>query len=279
MAGDRLRSCISLTYLELLNPCIKCTRTSALLLSFHQTRSLALMAVGMSLPSLVSFGALAPLPAPEKLHQLRYSLLQQQSLKPIVQAVNELPQLWKSLLNEDPSLNSIAGEAAANQLSQWVEGSAQIAKDKGNMIRMPVTIIGQIAQYITYLCQSDEPIEHESIIRSVAVGGGIQGLCIGLLSALAVASSKTDQDVGHFAAVSVLLAFCVGAYIDLDEHRGHDGAKTSTLAVRWRTPILLDDIQRIVGRHQNVSFFPVCQQMLSSCKFPGVQLVRKFGAI
>ena len=212
--------------------------------------------LGMALPSLIAFGALAPYPESDRLDQLRNALQQHNSLKPIIKAIQELPSLWKALSTQDQSLHSIDGKAAADQLAQWINGAdtAHIVDDKGNVTRMPFTTIAQIAQYVSYLRQNDEPLRHESIRKSAALGGGIQGFCIGILSALAVASGKTEDDVGNFAAMSVRLAFCVGAYVDLDRHRNGGDSKASTLAVRWKTPTTLEDIQRLLSRHPDVSF-------------------------
>lgn len=172
-----------------------------------------------------------------------------------MKAVRELPLLWNELSKQDPRLHSIAGEAAADQLAQWTRGAGtpQIVDDKGNITRMPLTTIAHIVQYVNYLRQGDEPLSHESITQSVAPGGGIQGFCIGLLSALAVASGKSEDDVGHFAATSVRLAFCVGAYVDLDHYHNGADSKASTLAVRWKAPTTLEDIQRLLSRHPDVS--------------------------
>ena len=209
----------------------------------------------MALPSLIAFGALAPCPESDRLDQLRKALQHHNSLKPIREAIQELPFLWKALSTQDHSLHSINGKAAADQLAQWIDGAdtAQMVVDKGNVTRMPFTTIAQIAQYVSYLHQNDEPLRHESIRKSAVVGGGIQGFCIGLLSALAVASGKTEDDVGNFAAMSVQLAFCVGAYVDLDRHRNGGDSEASTLAVRWKTPTTLEDIQRLLSKHPDVS--------------------------
>ncbi|KAL6718201.1 hypothetical protein ACLMJK_004289 [Lecanora helva] len=204
----------------------------------------------MTLPSLIAFGALAPWPAPDILRQLQDSIRNHKSLKPIIQAIEELPLLWRALSKQDPVLNDIAGEAAAYQLAQWATSSRTIQdlENNGNVTRMPLTIMFQIAQYVSYLHTCDCRNGHESIIESVRAGGGIQGFCIGLLSALAVASAKAENDVGNFAAVSVRLAFCVGAYVDLDRHHNGGGSKTLTLAVRWRAPTTYEDIQNLLLR-------------------------------
>nr|AGI60156.1 type I polyketide synthase PKS4 [Dolichousnea longissima] len=153
----------------------------------------------MTLPSLIAFGALAPWPVSDRLDQLQNTLRHQKCLIPIVKAFQELPLLWRALSDQDPSLNSIAGEAAAVHLAQWISGTgfAEIAENKGNVTRMPLTTMAQIADYISYLRQGGEPLGHESVRESVAAGGGIQGFCIGLLSALAVASGKTEDEVGR----------------------------------------------------------------------------------
>lgn len=216
--------------------------------------------MSMTLPSLIAFGAIAPWPVSDRLDQLQNTLQHQASLKPIVHTIQELPLLWKALSKRDPSLNSIAGEAAANELAQWITGARhvhQLVEEKGNIAKMTLTIVAQIVHYISYVRQCDQPIDHQAILKSVAAGGGIQGFCIGLLSALAVASGRTEEDVGQYAAVSVRLAFCVGAYVDLDRHRNGGECKVTTLAVRWKAPTTLADIQSLLSRHPEVSL--ICQ--------------------
>ena len=211
----------------------------------------------MTPPSLIAFGALAPWPASDRLDQLRNALQHHKCLESIVKAFQELPLLWRALSSQDPTLNSIAGEAAADHLTQWITGTgvAQIAEDKDNITRMPLTTTAQIVDYISYLRHRDEPLGHESVMKSVAAGGGVQGFCIGLLSALAVASGTTEDDVGRFAADSVRLAFCIGAYVDVDRHLNGDDFKASTLAIRWKSPTTLEDIQRLLSRYPDVSVF------------------------
>ena len=222
--------------------------------------------IEMAFPSLVAFGGIAPWPGTDRLDQLRTTLHQQSSLKSFVRVIQELPLLWKTLVRQDPSIHSITGNTAAEALSQWITGGAitQTVHDLGNVIRMPLTTIAQIAQYISYLRQRGDPYAHEAIIKNAILGGGIQGLCIGLLSALAVASGKTEDEIGSFAATSVKLAFCIGAYVDLDAHRSKDESNPSTMAVRWKAPTTLEDIQHLASRHPNVSLFARLNEPASS---------------
>ena len=219
-----------------------------------------------ALPSLIAFGALSPWPPADRLDQLRKALQQHKSLRPVVRVIQELPLLWKALSDHNGSLHNVAGEAAADQLAQWISGTstANHIEDRGNVSKMPLTTIAHIVQYISYLKQCDEPLNHESVKENVAAGGGIQGFCIGLLSALAVASGKDEDDVGTFAAISVRLAFCVGAYIDLDQHHNGGDSKATTLAVRWKAPTTLEDIQKLLFKHPDVSSILVWSSGLRS---------------
>ncbi|OCL03381.1 hypothetical protein AOQ84DRAFT_392308 [Glonium stellatum] len=200
-----------------------------------------------AVPSLIAFGSLASWPAPDQVQQLRNALRQQTSLRPIVEAIHDLASLWEALAASEPSLDVVDGKLAADQLAQWIAGvnGVQIVNEKRNVLTMPMTVVAQMVQYFSYLQQPGGVIGHRSILESVAAGGGIQGFCAGLLSALAVASGVSVEEVGRSAATSLRLAFCIGAYIDRDQSL-EGSSKTSTLAVRWKPPTTLQDIQSVL---------------------------------
>ncbi|KAL2130202.1 hypothetical protein VTI74DRAFT_6769 [Chaetomium olivicolor] len=115
------------------------------------------------------------------------------------------------------------------------------------MVALPITILTHIVQYLSVLEHSGEAFDHKSVLQSVSAGGGIQGFCAGLLSALAVASGRTEGEVVALAATSISLAFCMGAYVDLDQAGNEGGGSCYTsLAVRWRAPTTCEDIQQIL---------------------------------
>lgn len=207
----------------------------------------------MSLPALISFGAVAPWPASERLEQLRNALHSHAPLKPIVQTLRSLRDLWQTLSGRDPSLKILAGEVSANLLAQWINGAEvhDLAEDNSNIIKLPLTVIAQLTDYISYLRQGHQVIPHDAVLRHVASRGGIQGFCNGLLSALTLATSRNEEDIGIFAAESVRLAFCLGAYVDLDRHCN---TRALLLAVRWRSPTTLDDIKRLIATFEDVSY-------------------------
>ena len=204
------------------------------------------------LPSLVAFGSLAHWPVPEQLHLLRKLLLHIASLRPIVQTLQEyLATLTTSLCSKDPTLNALTIESAAEDLKQWIEDGTNVASsnEQRNAMLMPMTIIAQAVQYLSYLRQS-ESIDHVSVLKNVSTRGGIQGFCAGLLTAVAVASSRSEEEIGIHIATSIKLAFCIGVYVDHDQVQ--NGGPYSTLAVRWREPKAMEDIEQLLEEYSNV---------------------------
>ena len=201
----------------------------------------------MAIPSLVAFGSLTAWPGLDQLSQLRTFLRQEISLEPVIKALDELPQLCKALASRDPALDIREASIAADQLKEWISGCDGTIGEKRNVMTMPMTIIAQIIQYFQYLQESDT--SHASVLESVS--RGIQGFCAGLLSAIAVASGKSEEEVGTYAAISVKLAFCIGVYVDANQSLK---GGSSTLALRWKTPTVLEDIQRLLARHPHVRF-------------------------
>ena len=214
----------------------------------------------MSTPGLIAFGAISQRPASDRLDEIRTVLQQQPSLASTGNALHGLKALWKTLVKQDSRLEKVDGLSTATQLSKWISGTipSKELQDNGNLTQMPLTTLAHISQYVAYLRQGEE--SHEAIVESVALGGGVQGFCIGLLSALAVASAETEHDLGSLAAQSVRLAFCVGAYVDLDSHIRGQQSQTTTLAVRWKAPTTLEDVENLVNKYSDVSKDPIRAQ-------------------
>ena len=207
------------------------------------------------LPSLLAFGSLATCPAADQLQQLSKALRHQPALSPLVTAIRDLPSLWKALLDKDPNLDKVPGQVATEQLARWIDTGevATIDDPQPNIMTMPMTIIAHIVQYFSYLQQPDETISHSVILENVTAGGGVQGFCAGLLSALAVASARDEGEIGLASATSIRLALCIGAYVDLDGRRDQGSFEASSLAIRWRSPVSFETVQQVLAIHPNVS--------------------------
>lgn len=186
----------------------------------------------MSRPALVVFGPQSNLPSSQYLTDLRDSLLFEPLLSSFVEATNELSVLWADLVKYEPSLAALQGSEFIHELQLWIkDGKALSTSDVWpNTMTMPFTIIIQVIQYFHYL-RSEGSGAHSQLLDKAKLGG-VQGFCIGFLTAVAVACSEDEKDVALFGGIALRLALCMGAYIDLDGLRNR---RMSSVAVRWKT--------------------------------------------
>jgi hypothetical protein len=202
----------------------------------------------------VTFGSLTATPSVAQLQQIHGSLSEIGHLKPIVEAVRELPTLWERLCARDPELRLLRGDLAANKLVEWVSrGSLYLVSQSEdvNTVTMPVTIVGHLCHYLSYLSNNpSDSISHAEVRQRVTdTGGGIQGFCAGLLSALAVAGARDEDQIGTLGAISIRVAFAIGVYIDVDRIKN---GETGCLALRWKSPETLMSIQTAIARYDGV---------------------------
>ncbi len=188
-------------------------------------------------PSLLVFGPQTELPSLEVLAELRQELVKNPRLSSLQDAVKNLPRFWQTLTNFDPSLSRVPGAKYLDDLQRWiVDGDAfpHHLGDAPNVYSLPVTLILQIIQYVRYLNRVGEKDPHRLVLEGLQAGG-IQGFCVGFLSAIAVSSSESAADIAAVAAVSLRLAVCIGAYVDQDGSFAEQANQTSCLSIRWRS--------------------------------------------
>ncbi|KAI1195589.1 BcPKS19, polyketide synthase [Nemania serpens] len=193
------------------------------------------MVSSQALPSLLVFGPQNGFPSEEVLEDLRQELNGNPLLSALTKAVAELPQLWGILIDWDKTLSELPGAAYLVQLRRWVQEGGPFPHHRDcppNLYALAVTYILQISQYARYLRNLGNG-SHRLLLESVGTAG-IQGFCVGFISAIVVASSKDESDIGAAAAVGLRLAVCIGAYVDLGALRSHDAGGASCVAIRWR---------------------------------------------
>ncbi|KAI0888248.1 uncharacterized protein GGS22DRAFT_95223 [Annulohypoxylon maeteangense] len=185
------------------------------------------------LPSLLVFGPQTRFPSQEVLEDLRRELVNNPLLAVLANAATELPQFWETLVESDESLQLIPGTKYLNELGQWVKEGGPFPNQNisPNIYALPATILLQITQYTRYLRHLGDD-SHRQVLESVKTAG-IQGLCVGSISAAVVASSKTEADIGPAATAGLRLALAIGAYVDLDHISEYIDGFTC-IAIRWR---------------------------------------------
>lgn len=189
----------------------------------------------MSLPSLLVFGPQMEFPPESSLQAARQDLIRSPQLAALRTAVHDLPEYWQDLVKFDPSLQDVPGAEYLDRLKQWVEKGGPFFHHDGpipNHYALTVTVLLQIIQYIRYLEHLGEG-SHAKVLQSVKAGG-IQGFCVGFLSALAVATSENEASLGASATTALRLAVAIGAYVDRDGAYSPATTTYATVAVRWK---------------------------------------------
>lgn len=201
---------------------------------------------------MLCFGPQIPRPSTSLIAELRSALHANDRAQTWLDTINSLTQLWSSLTDFDPSLRAVSGpEAIADLLAcfdvdQGV--SAGALTNPPNVFSMPFTILVHIVQYL----EAFKHVSHESVLQSTR-SAGVQGLCIGLLSALAVSCARNEVDLLDKASKALQLSFVIGAYIDLDDQSAETSLRTVSLAVRWKAPVGLDHVLQIAQPYPSVS--------------------------
>jgi len=188
-----------------------------------------------SLPSLLVFGPQTEFPPEKVLQDSRQELISSPQLSALREAVDDLPQFWQRLVDFDPSLRQVPGEKYLGHLKHWVKDGGRFPHQQNNSpnhYALAVTVLLQITQYTRYLDQLGRG-SHYKILNSVKAGG-IQGFCVGFLSAVAVASSGSEVDLGPSAAIALRLAVCIGAYVDQDGAYSPVATEYMAVAIRWK---------------------------------------------
>lgn len=189
-----------------------------------------------NVPSMLVFGPQTDLPPHSVLEQLRQQLIRNPRLSALKAAVNDLPRFWKSLIKSDAKLKAIVRSQHLDNLKQWInDGGTPPHHSQStlpNHYAIPVTVLLQIVQYITYLDQIGKD-SHQKVLEKVKAGG-IQGFCVGFLSAIAVGGSSNEDELIASASTTLRLAVAIGAYVDRDGLLSPEPTHYRAIALRWR---------------------------------------------
>ncbi|KAL0938170.1 polyketide synthase [Colletotrichum truncatum] len=162
------------------------------------------------------------------LGEIRSAMRELSHLQPLMEAVRNLPTLFKSLVNHNPSLEQTPGGWSAIQMVRWMnqefDDISAHTKCSWNSIAAPISVLVNIVQYSQYLHNSGTA--HGQVLDQIKEGG-CQGFCLGLLSAAATAISTDEKALALNGAAAIQLAFCMGVYADFDQISLKSGSTTA----------------------------------------------------
>ncbi|GKT79831.1 polyketide synthase [Colletotrichum tofieldiae] len=166
---------------------------------------------------LLVFGPQAQL-SPNDLVELRSLLVSNALLSRLLTAVQELPNFWSRLVRFDPELARVPGESCLRGLAEWLAHAGSFPYHPSELpvtLAFPLNFLFQMTQYGCFIQSMNKNNTQRMILESLE-DGGVQGFCVGFLSAITVASSLSEKELVETAIRALRLAVCIGAYVDKD---------------------------------------------------------------
>jgi hypothetical protein len=209
-----------------------------------------------ALPSTVVCGSQTPPPSSDCLQRIQ-SNLKDPKLKELVKAVDDLPQFWSHLVEVKPALSRVNDEPL-RRLKDWASGDGILEIPEGlpNILLAPLTVIIHLVQYLQFVHSLDADDSqgedrHRRILQSTCKGG-FQGLCMGFLSAAALACSGSERDIWCNATVALRIATCIGAYVDLDRLTYDSGDDHVCVIIHWEDNCGKDRVTEVLKGYPGV---------------------------
>lgn len=170
------------------------------------------------------------------LRSLRTTLLETPELEWIIETLTQLPQGWQKISDTHPELGAFQGQRYLHLLNEWVRRGTLPSNlfPLPNILVTPLVVTTQLAQYTKFLTQLSPGISSsDSLPRALKLDTETAGLCTGLISSAAVASSATLAELQKHGAAAIWIATAIGALVDAGDSDHEDGDKWQSLAVGW----------------------------------------------
>ena len=171
-------------------------------------------------PSLIIFGPQSKRPKTEALKKLWLFLHEDSAAQPLKDTIISLPEFWPTLLESDSSISELKpGLQNLQCLSEWItKGSPELISDiTCGAVVFPLLLIFHVANFMQYLRRTG--MTHADLLNAVAdAGGGIQGFCVGFLTAVTVSGSIDERDLIDRVCDAIKLSMAIGVYSDLGAH-------------------------------------------------------------
>lgn len=209
--------------------------------------------------SAVIFSSQTNAPKRGDLVRIRRILLENGALKPIVDAVISLPKTWRTLTSSNPELVQLRnGDQLVQSFVDWLHTgvSETLETNQSGLVTLPLLTMIHVVQYFTYLRHMD--LTHGELLKSLP--GGFQGHCIGLLSAIAIATCDNEDKILDRVATVIDTSLAIGAYGDYAQVLA--GTSSAVMAVRLTNQNAAQGLFNVLPKVRYISPLPTMVQSL-----------------
>ncbi|KAH8886520.1 ketoacyl-synt-domain-containing protein [Thozetella sp. PMI_491] len=168
----------------------------------------------------------------ESLATLQSVLVSDPNLSFLVRSLVQLPAVWRDL-KSDGTL-CFPTDETLQQLSDFAVGKPSLRPGHlTNAHYAPLTVISQTIELVRHAVDAAS----ENLPLSLPSFDAVQGFCIGLLCATAMAASGNWAELERNMAASLRLAVAIGAVIDAEDMRHGPTDGGTAISARWRTDL------------------------------------------
>ncbi|KAL4934951.1 hypothetical protein BDV06DRAFT_229280, partial [Aspergillus oleicola] len=194
------------------------------------------------------FGTVTAAHNTECIGDLRRHLDNRPRLAWMRETTDKLTEYWDLLINKVPSINgSFPGRQNLADFNRWLRqgfNPGEEPEELGNTVLLPLVAIVGLTEFWEYVestqsnayASCEDPLQELlSRYRDEAKGSSSSesiGLCAGMLTAFAVASSHSRAEFEQYGAAAIRLSMMVGAVLDAQD-AWHGAAKSYVAS--WRT--------------------------------------------
>lgn len=174
----------------------------------------------------------------------------------ILDTLAEFPQCLEIVCKKFPKLITGRTHKLIEDLNDWLRRDNTSISSRDfiltNTLLNPLVIISQLTQYTTYLKLSNPNSEKgQDIYAYSKQNKETLGFCTGLLSALAVSSSKNKEQFQKYGAVALRIGMLIGMVVDAQELSPVTG-ESKSLAVAWTSSKGGEEAIRILNKFPEV---------------------------
>ncbi|TVY50464.1 Citrinin polyketide synthase, partial [Lachnellula cervina] len=203
--------------------------------------------------------------------KLRSALLETSSLEWVLDATTSLSQHWQSISKTLPELLASPGQKHLEALNEWLR-RGKFPKELfplPNIIVTPLVVITHLVQYLAFLKEvHPELAPGDRLQAALKLPTETVGLCTGMLSSAAVASSENLAQLEKHGAVAIRMAMAIGASVDAGDVGSDLKGKWQSVAVGWTSPDARNELARILKGFPEAYLSVISEEKLATVTTP-----------
>jgi hypothetical protein len=190
-------------------------------------------------------------------NNLRLQIHDEPSNRWVLDLFSQLPSIRSSLVASVPTLQHLNGEELLQTLNQGLQTGdiPETIFPLPNILLTPLIVVVQLLQYSTFLKAAlPELTDSEELPTFITETTEILGLCMGILSSLAVACSSSLSKLQHFGSVAVRLAILIGALVDASEVSPNSTGSSVSFSMSWSGIESSDRVDEVLEKFPKVIY-------------------------